>query len=293
MEVHLIDGTYELFRHHFSPGGGHRNQAGDEVGATRGVLRSLMGLLADGATHVGVATDHVIESFRNDMWETYKTGEGVDPELKAQFPLLEEVLEAAGFTVWAMVEVEADDALAAAAKVADADPSVDKAIICTPDKDLAQCVVDPKVVQFDRRANTIRDEAGVREKFGVAPEAIPDWLALVGDSADGFPGLPGWGAKSAAAVLAHYVHLEKIPHVPSEWEVSVRGAAKLAATLSQQFELALLFRRIATLETDVPVGVPAEWEWRGPTAALEAHCERIDASDVLARARSLASKRFG
>jgi 5'-3' exonuclease len=293
MEVHLIDGTYELFRHHFSPGGGHRNQAGDEVGATRGVLRSLMGLLADGATHVGVATDHVIESFRNDMWETYKTGEGVDPELKAQFPLLEEVLEAAGFTVWAMVEVEADDALAAAAKVAGADPSVDKAIICTPDKDLAQCVVDPKVVQFDRRANTIRDEAGVREKFGVAPEAIPDWLALVGDSADGFPGLPGWGAKSAAAVLAHYVHLEKIPHVPSEWEVSVRGAAKLAATLSQQFELALLFRRIATLETDVAVGVPAEWEWRGPTAALEAHCERIDASDVLARAKSLASKRFG
>jgi 5'-3' exonuclease len=293
MEVHLIDGTYELFRHHFSPGGGHRNQAGDEVGATRGVLRSLMGLLADGATHVGVATDHVIESFRNDMWETYKTGEGVDPELKAQFPLLEEVLEAAGFTVWAMVEVEADDALAAAAKVAAADPSVDRAIICTPDKDLAQCVVDPRVVQFDRRANTIRDEAGVREKFGVAPEAIPDWLALVGDSADGFPGLPGWGAKSASAVLAHYVHLEKIPHAPSEWEVSVRGAAKLAATLSQQFEQALLFRRIATLETDLAVGLPEEWEWTGPTAALEAYCERIDASDVLARARSLASNRFG
>jgi 5'-3' exonuclease len=293
MEVHLIDGTYELFRHHFSPGGGHRNQAGDEVGATRGVLRSLLGLLGDGATHVGVATDHVIESFRNDMWAGYKTGEGVDPELKAQFPLLEDALEAAGFTVWAMVEVEADDALAAAALVAEADPAVSQAIICTPDKDLAQCVRDPKVVQFDRRAGVIRDEAGVREKFGIEAESIPDYLALVGDTADGFPGLPGWGAKSAAAVLAHYRHLEDIPHAPSEWEVTVRGAGKLAATLVQQFEDALLFRRIATLETDVAVGTPGEWEWTGPTAELEAYCDRIDSPDVLKRATSLAASRFG
>jgi 5'-3' exonuclease len=293
MEVHLIDGTYELFRHHYSPGGGHRNQAGDEVGATRGVLRSLIGLLADGATHVGVATDHVIESFRNDLWETYKTGEGVDPELKAQFPLLEEALEAAGFTVWAMVEVEADDALGAAAAVAAAAPVVDRVIICTPDKDLAQCVVDPKVVQFDRRARIIRDEAGVREKFGVAPESIPDWLALVGDSADGFPGLPGWGAKSAAAVLARYVHLERIPLQPSDWDVPIRGAGKLAATLAQQFEQALLFRRIATLELDVDVGTPEKWEWTGPTTELAAMCELLDAPDVLTRATALAANRFG
>ncbi|HKY16775.1 MAG TPA: 5'-3' exonuclease H3TH domain-containing protein, partial [Microthrixaceae bacterium] len=270
------------------PGGGHRNDAGEEVGATRGVLRSMMGLLSDGATHVGIATDHVIESFRNDMWETYKTGEGVDPELKAQFPVLEEALEAAGFTVWAMVEVEADDALAAAAKVASEDSSVERAIICTPDKDLAQCVVDPKVIQYDRRAQQYRDEAGVREKFGVAPSSIPDYLALVGDSADGFPGLPGWGAKSAAAVLARYGRLEDIPHAPGQWDIGVRGAAKLAATLSQQFELALLFRRIATLETDVDVGRVEEWRWTGPTDELEAMCERLDSPDVLRKATQLA-----
>jgi 5'-3' exonuclease len=290
MQVHLIDGTYELFRHHFSPGGGHRNDAGEEVGATRGVLRSMMGLLSDGATHVGIATDHVIESFRNDMWETYKTGEGVDPELKAQFPLLEDALEAAGFTVWAMVEVEADDALAAAAKVASDDPSVERAIICTPDKDLAQCVVDPKVIQYDRRAQQYRDEAGVREKFGIAPSSIPDYLALVGDSADGFPGLPGWGAKSAAAVLARYGRLEDIPHAPGQWDIGVRGAAKLAATLSQQFELALLFRRIATLETDVEVGRVDEWRWTGPTDELDRICERLDAPDVLRKAAQLANR---
>ncbi len=291
MDVHLIDGTYELFRHHFSPGGGHTNGAGDEVGATRGVLRSLMGMLADGATHIGVATDHVIESFRNDMWPGYKTGEGIDPELEAQFPLLEDACAAAGFTVWPMVEVEADDALGAAALVGAADPAVDLVFICTPDKDLAQCVVDPKVVQFDRRAGIIRDEAGVREKFGIDPESIPDYLGLVGDTADGFPGLPGWGAKSAATVLAHYKHLEAIPHAPGQWEVSVRGAAKLAATLSQQFEDALLFRRIATLETDVDVGTVAEWKWEGPSSELAAMCERLDAPDVLRKAEQLAADR--
>jgi 5'-3' exonuclease len=291
MQVHLVDGTYELFRHHYSPGGGHRNAAGREVGAVRGVVRSMFGLLADGATHVGVACDHVIESFRNDLWPTYKDGSGVDPELKQQFGLLEDALEAAGFHVWPMVEVEADDALGAAAKVAAADPRVERAVICTPDKDLAQCVSDPKVIQYDRRAKQFRDEAGVREKFGVDPESIPDWLGLVGDSADGFPGIPGWGAKSAAAVLSHYRHIEHIPHAPGQWEVSVRGAAKLAAALSQNFEDALLFRRIATLELDVEVGTVDDWEWIGPTEELAAVCAEIDAPDVLERAASRAAGR--
>jgi 5'-3' exonuclease len=290
MQVHLIDGTYELFRHHFSPGGGHVNGDGREVGAVRGVVRSLLGMVADGATHVGVACDHVIESFRNDLWPGYKTGEGIDPLLLGQFQLLEDALEAAGFHVWSMVEVEADDALGAAAAVASADPRVERAIICTPDKDLAQCVVDPRVIQFDRRAGQFRDEAGVREKFGVAPESIPDYLALVGDSADGFPGLTGWGAKSAATVLARYVHLEAIPHAPGQWDVSVRGAAKLAATLSQEFERALLFRRIATLELDVEVGSVDDWEWRGPRPELTRFAAEIDAPDVLARATTLAER---
>jgi 5'-3' exonuclease len=291
MQVHLVDGTYELFRYHYSPGGGHRNAAGREVGATRGVVRSMFQLLGEGATHVGVACDHVIESFRNDLWETYKDGSGVDPELKQQFDLLEDALEAAGFTVWPMVEVEADDALAAAALVGAADPRVERVVICTPDKDLAQCVRDPTVIQYDRRAKQFRDEAGVREKFGVDPESIPDYLGLVGDSADGFPGLPGWGAKSAAAVLARYKHLEAIPHAPGQWDVSVRGAAKLAAALSQNFEDALLFRRLATLETDVEVGTADEWEWTGPTDDLAAVCAEIDAPDVLERATTRAAER--
>jgi 5'-3' exonuclease len=293
MQVHLVDGTYELFRHFYSPGGGHTNEAGDEVGATRGVLRSLLGMLADGATHVGVATDHVIESFRNDMWADYKTGEGIDPELFGQFPLLEDVLRSAGFTVWPVIEVEADDAMAAAASLAAADDRVERAVICTPDKDLAQCVSDPKIVQFDRRAGVERDEAGVWEKYGVAPESIPDWLALVGDSADGFPGLPGWGAKSSATILAHYRHIEEIPHAPGQWEVTVRSAAKLAATLSQQFEQALLFKRLATLETDVEVGVVDEWEWNGPDDQFADFCDRVDAPDALRRAQTLAASRSG
>ncbi len=290
MQVHLVDGTYELFRHHFSPGGGHVNAAGRQVGATRGVLRSMLSLLDEGATHIGVATDHVIESFRNDLWPGYKTGEGIDPELRQQFDLLEHALAAAGFTVWAMVEVEADDALGAAAAVAKADPRVERAIICTPDKDLAQCVEDPKVVQYDRRARQFRDAAGVREKFGVDPESIPDWLGLVGDSADGFPGIPGWGAKSAATVLAHYRHIEAIPHAPGQWDVAVRGAAKLAASLVQNYENALLFRRIATLETDVEVGVVDDWHWSGPTDALAAVCAELDAPDVMQKANALAAR---
>lgn len=291
MQVHLVDGTYELFRYFFSPGGGHTNDAGDEVGAVRGVLRSMTSMLDDGATHLGVATDHVITSFRNDLWPGYKTGEGIDPELHAQFPWLEDALRALGVTVWPMVEVEADDALGAAALVAVADDAVERAIICTPDKDLAQCV-GGKVVQFDRRAGQFRDTAAVQEKYGVPPVSIPDWLALVGDTADGFPGLPGWGAKTAAAVLRSYVHLEAIPHSPGQWDVTgVRGAAKLAATLEANYDDALLFKRLATLDTSVDVGAVAQWEWQGPTAELESWCARLDAPDVLAKARRLAGRR--
>lgn len=291
MQVHLVDGTYELFRYFYSPGGGHRNADGIEVGATRGVLRSLTGMLGDGATHVGVATDHVIESFRNELYAGYKTGAGIDPELYAQFPLLEDALRLAGFTVWAMVEVEADDALGAAAAVAAADPAVERAIICTPDKDLAQCVRDPVVVQYDRRQGVFRDEAGVIEKFGVRPESIPDWLGLVGDSADGFPGIPGWGAKSAATVLSRYGHIEDIPLAPGQWDITVRGARKLCANLAEHLADALLFRRIATLELDVEVGTPAEWRWTGPLDGFDAMCDRLDANDVRVRLTELAAAR--
>jgi 5'-3' exonuclease len=248
-------------------------------------------MLADGSTHIGVATDHVIESFRNDLWAGYKTGEGIDPILRQQFDLLEEAVAAAGFTVWPMVDVEADDALAAAADRVSSDPAFSRAVICTPDKDLAQCVRDPRVIQFDRRQGVFRDEAGVFEKFGVRPESIPDWLALVGDSADGFPGLSGWGAKSAATVLAHYVHLENIPHAPGQWDITVRGAAKLCATLSAEFDTALLFRRLATLELDCEVGEPGDWKWTGPTEDAEAVLASIDASDVTARLKRIHAQR--
>lgn len=291
-DVHLVDGTYELFRYYFALPS-HVTEEGREVGATRGVLGSLIGLLEDGATHVGVATDHVIESFRNDLWPGYKDGGGIDPVLFEQFPLLEEVLAAAGFTVWPMVEYEADDALGAAAKLASADDRVREAIICTPDKDLAQCVTDEgAVVQYDRRKSVRYDRAAVIDKFGVGPESIPDYLALVGDSADGFPGLPGWGAKSASTVLAHYVHLDQIPAAVGQWEVSVRGSAKLAKTLHDQLDEALLFRRIATIETDAPVGDdPDDWRWTGPTAEFAALAERIDAPATVARLGRLAASR--
>ena len=291
MEVHLVDGTYELFRYFYSPGGGHTNADGEEVGAVRGVLRSLVSMLADGATHLGVATDQVIESFRNDLYAGYKTGEGIDPVLFAQFPLLESTLDAAGFTVWAMVDVEADDALGAAARVSAADPAVTRAIICTPDKDLAQCVSDPRIVQFDRRAGTFRDEAGVFEKFGVPPVSIPDWLALVGDTADGFPGLAGWGAKSAAAVLRRYPHIEDIPLAPGQWDITVRGAQKLCATLADHLDDAMLFRTLATLRTDVEVGAPADWRWSGPREGFEEACALIDAPDVVRKVTALAAAR--
>jgi len=292
VRVHLLDGTYELFRHFFAVPS-HRDPGDTEVGAVRGVLGTVLTILEDGATHLGVATDHVIESFRNELWPGYKTGTGVDPDLLAQFPLLEEAIEALGIRVWAMVEQEADDALAAAAEHAAADGRVEQVLICTPDKDLAQCVAEARVVQLDRRNRRLFDEAGVREKFGVGPASIPDWLALVGDSADGFPGLPGWGAKSASVVLARYEHLERIPGDGSDWDFAVRGGAKLAATLVAQRELAMLFRDLATLRTDAPVGAVDDWRWRGPAPALEEWAERLGAPGMVERARRLAERRGG
>ncbi len=290
MQVHLVDGTYELFRYFYSPGGGHTNDAGEQVGAVRGVLRSIVSMLDDGATHLGVATDHVITSFRNDLWADYKTGEGIDPDLHTQFPWLEDALRALGVTVWPMVEVEADDALGAAARVAAADPEVERAIICTPDKDLAQCV-GGKVVQFDRRAGQFRDSDAVLEKYGVAPESIPDWLALVGDSADGFPGLPGWGAKTAGAVLRRYGHLEQIPTLPgSGTSPECVAPRKLAATLADRFDDAVLFKQLATLDTNVDVGTRRSGAGPGPTDELVGWCERLDAPDVLAKSARLAGR---
>lgn len=291
MQVHLVDGTYELFRYFYSPGGGHVNGAGEQVGAVRGVARSMTAMLGDGATHLGVATDHVIESFRNELWAGYKDGSGIDTDLRAQFPWLEEALVALGFTVWPMVEVEADDALAAAAEVAAADERVERVVICTPDKDLAQCV-GGKVVQFDRRAGQFRDADAVRDKYGVPPASIPDWLALVGDSADGFPGLAGWGAKTAAAVLTRYGHLEQIPHSPGQWDVAgVRGAAKLAATLAERYDDALLFKTLATLVTDAAVGGVDDWRWQGPGDDAAGWCDRLDAPELMGKLERLAEAR--
>jgi 5'-3' exonuclease len=285
MQVHLIDGTYELFRHYYALPKVHDSK-GQEVAAVRGVLASLMGMLGHGATHMGVATDHVIESFRNSLWPGYKTGEGVEPELLAQFPLLEEALSALGIVVWRMVEFEADDALAAAAKAAADDPRVERVIICTPDKDLAQCVRGTRVVQLDRRKNITRDELGVVAKFGVEPASIPDYLALVGDSADGFPGLPGWGAKSAAAVLAKFNHLESIPSDWREWGVNVASPKALASTLVANLDQALLFRLLATLRTDVRVFDSVDQlEWKGPTADFAPLAARLDSSVTKGKSR--------
>ena len=292
-EVHLVDGTYELFRHHFAVPS-HLDPDGMEVAAVRGVLGTVMGMLEQGATHLGVATDHVVESFRNDLWLGYKTSAGMDPELLAQFPLLEDGLRALGVTVWAMVDLEADDALASAARLARDDDRVKRALICTPDKDLGQCVEDPRVVQLDRRqGGKLLDEAAVRERFGVGPRSIPDYLALVGDSADGFPGLPGWGAKSTATVLARYEHLAAIPDDVTAWEVDVRGAAKLAATLAEAREAAELFLDLATLRTNADVGAVDDWEWRGATPELDAWAKRLGAENLVVRAERLARKRFG
>jgi 5'-3' exonuclease len=260
MNVHLIDGTYELFRHFYAMPS-EKDASGHEIAAVHGVVGSVRALIAAGATHVAVATDHVIESFRNQMWPGYKTGDGIDPNLWAQFPKLEWALRNAGLTVWAMEEFEADDALASGAAIAASDPRVERVFICTPDKDLAQCVKGDRVVQFDRRQRTVRDEAGVLAKFGVTPESIPDYLALVGDSADGFPGLPGWGPKSTAAVLARFVHLEAIPDDYRQWGVNAASPARLANVLRQERERAFLFRSLATLREDVPhLGVVDDWK---------------------------------
>jgi 5'-3' exonuclease len=243
----------------------------------RGVVNSVLGLITAGATHVGVATDHVIESFRNRLWSGYKTGAGIEPELFAQFPLLEEALSALAITVWPMVEFEADDALAAAAAIADADARVERVFICTPDKDLGQCVRGTRVVQMDRRTRVVRDEAGVIAKFGVPPASIPDYLALVGDAADGYPGLPGWGAKSAAAVLAKFGHLESIPDDWQSWSVNATSPARLARTLAAERERALLFRTLATLRTDIPLLESVDdLRWQGPTPAFGPLAAQLD-----------------
>ena len=261
--IHIIDGTYELFRHYYALPSA-RDAEGREVAAVRGVLASIRSLLRDGASHIGVATDHVIESFRNGLWPGYKNGEGIDPDLYAQFPLLEEALVAAGIVVWPMVDFEADDAMAAAASAAAADPRVERVVLCTPDKDLGQCVRGTRVVQLNRRTRTIFDEAGIVAKFGVPPESIPDYLALVGDAADGFPGLAGWGAKSAATVLAKFGHIESIPADPREWNVNVASPAKLAQILQRDSDRALLFRKLATLRTDIPLFDDVEeLRWNG------------------------------
>jgi 5'-3' exonuclease len=290
--VHLVDGTYELFRYFLAPV--FDRSAPPELRAVRGVVGSLLGMLEGGATHVGVATDHVIESFRNALWPGYKTGEGLDPLLVAQFEPLEEALAALGVVVWAMVEFEADDALAAAAAMAASDGRVDQVVVCTPDKDLSQCVRGDRVVQLDRRTRTVRNEAGVREKFGVGPGSIPDWLALVGDSADGFPGLRGWGAASASAVLARYERLEQIPPAARDWQLSIRGADRLAASLAEQRERALLFRELATLRTDAPIGVDVDGlRWTGPRGEFADWAKRLGAPELHERALRLAASRAG
>jgi len=278
VEVHLIDGTYELFRHFYGMPRA-RDADGREVGAVRGVVTSVLAMINGGATHIGVATDHVIESFSNGLWSGYKTGEGIDPDLWSQFPLLEEALAALGVAVWPMIEYEADDALAAASEAAANDPAVSRVIICTPDKDLAQSVRGTRVVQMIRRTREIRDEAAVVAKFGVRPESIPDYLALVGDSSDGYPGLLGWGPKSAAAVLAKFAHLEAIPEDPRTWSVNTSNASALAKTLVRDRDRAFLFRDLATLRTDLPLfDTVEELRWNGPTAEFPILAARLDAA---------------
>ncbi len=293
VDVYLLDGTYELFRHFFAlpPA---TNAAGEEVAATRGVVGSVLAMLEAGVTHIGVATDHVIESFRNTLWPGYKTSAGVNPRLLAQFPLLEEGLQALGVMVWPMVELEADDALGTAARVGAATAEVERVFICTPDKDLAQCIVGTRVVQLDRRSQRVTDEAGVIAKYGVPPASIPDYLALVGDSADGYPGLPGWGAKSAATVLARYGSITAIPADAADWDLQVRGARldKLAAVLRDSLELALLFRDLATLRTEAPIqATPSALRWTGPTPEFASLCERLGAPQLMERVRRAADRR--
>jgi 5'-3' exonuclease len=292
VDVYLVDGTYELFRHFFAIPAA-QNAEGREVAATRGVLNSVLMMLEGGVTHIGVATDKVIESFRNEMWARYKSSAGVDPRLLQQFPLLEEGLAAMGVLVWPMVELEADDALGTSATVNAALAEVDRVLICTPDKDLGQCVRGQRVVQLDRRSQKITDEAGVIAKFGVPPTSIPDYLGLVGDSADGFPGLPGWGAKSAAAVLARYGHIEQIPLEGRLWDpaLSVGRRDQLALVLREGMDLALLFRDLATLRTEAPIAAaPADLRWHGPTVEFPAFCQTLGTPQLVERANRVAER---
>jgi 5'-3' exonuclease len=290
MDVHLIDGTYELFRYFFAVPGA-LDLDGRQVGAVRGVLGTVLSMIEGGATHIGVATDHVVESFRNQLFAGYKTSEGVPEELLSQFPILEEELAAMGVVVWPMVEFEADDALASAAAKASQDTSVRQVIICTPDKDLAQCVSGAKVVQCDRRRNIVRDEPGVVAKFGVGPQSIPDYLAVVGDSADGYPGIRGWGEKAAAAVLSHYRHLESISKDWREWPSSIRRAQALSESLFNSWDDARLFRTLATLRLDAPVFDSVEdLRWRGPRPDFEEHCRRMKSPWLFDRAGGLLSR---
>jgi len=286
LRVHLLDGTYELFRHFYAMPR-QQDRTGHEVAAIIGVLGSVLGMLESDTTHLGVATDHVIESFRNELWAGYKTSAGIEPDLMAQFHPLEDALRALGVVVWAMEEFEADDALAAAARVAADSRAVEQVIICTPDKDLSQCVRGQRVVQLDRRKRELRDEKGVVARFGVGPASIPDYLALVGDSADGFPGIPGWGEKASGTVLGRYAHLEKIPASHTQWEVAVRGAARVAAALQEHLELAILFRKLATLRTDVPVGTVDDLQWRGPTPEFERVAQQLGVPGLWDRARRI------
>ena len=294
MDVYLVDGTYELFRQYFGQPP-RRADDGREIGAVRGVLLSLLGMIEGGATHVGVATDHVVESFRNDLWPGYKTGEGIEAALSSQFGLLETALEALGLVVWPMVELEADDALASAAWRAAQDPAVERVIICTPDKDLAQCVVGRRVVQLDRRKDVLTDEDGVWTKYGVAPRSIPDWLALVGDSADGFPGLAGWGKRSASAVLAHYGTFDAVPDDVADWDPAVRkglrGAAALAARLADERDRAELFRDLATLRRDPDLlDQVSSLRWRGPTDGFDEFCRLLRDPVLAERAGAVAAR---
>jgi 5'-3' exonuclease len=291
MRVFLVDGTYELFRHYYGVPP-HRTAEGAEVAATRAVCWSMLRLLEGGVTHLGVATDHVIESFRNRLWPAYKSSAGLDPALLGQFGLLEVALEAMGVVVWPMVELEADDALAGAAAVAADEVAVSQVVICTPDKDLGQCVRGARVVQLDRRRQVVYDEAGVTAKFGVVPASIPDYLALVGDAADGYPGLPGWGARSAAAVLARYGHLEQVPDHPGEWAVALRNRPALAATLRARRRQAMLFKDLATLRADRSLLEGVErLRWTGPTGLFGEVCARIDAGSLATAAARVAGRR--
>jgi 5'-3' exonuclease len=293
MKIHLIDGTYELFRYFYAVPSS-KNDGGQEIGAVRGVLISVFSMIEAGATHIGVATDHVVASFRNELYSGYKTSEGVPAALLSQFPILEEALESMGVVVWPMTYFEADDALASAAAKAAADPTVEQVLICTPDKDLAQCVVGNHIVQVDRRRNLVRDEAAIGEKFGVKPESIPDYLAVTGDSADGYPGISGWGPKAASLALSKYRHLENIPKDWRDWDPSIRRARPLAESLFVSWDDAILYRTLATLRLDVPMFASIdELRWKGPRNNFQQSCERLRAGELYKRASGKALSQSG